>query len=73
MVDRQQFVNVTHFGDGAVNKINSECACLNLGVLNPILFLVYVNDFYKTINDICATMYADDTSILLAKNNLLFE
>jgi len=38
-------------------------------VLDPLLFSLYINDFYVLINEIMNTiMFADDTSMLVAAN-----
>jgi hypothetical protein len=40
-------------------------------VLGPILFLIYINDFYKPLDeDVASLLFADDTTIQLTSNNL---
>jgi len=39
-------------------------------VLEPLLFLIYINDLPGSINHIClATMFADDTNIIRTQLN----
>ena len=40
-------------------------------VLGPILFLIYINDFYKCLDqDVAALLFADDTTLQLSSTNL---
>ena len=40
-------------------------------VLRPILFLIYINDFYKSLEaDVAALLFADDTTLQLTSKNL---
>ena len=40
-------------------------------VLGPILFLIYINDFYKSLEaDVAALLFADDTTLQLTSKNI---
>jgi hypothetical protein len=58
------------------NKITSECKRVNYGipqgsVLVPLLFLIYINDLPRTIdNYVESVLFADDTSIIIANTNV---
>ena len=39
-------------------------------ILGPLLFLIYVNDIYRVSSKLNFCLFADDTKILYANNNL---
>ena len=39
-------------------------------VLGPLIFLLYINDIYKSSSLFAFCLFADDTSIIIANNNL---
>jgi sarcosine oxidase/L-pipecolate oxidase len=40
-------------------------------VLGPLLFLVFINDLPRVIQNAEVVLFADDTSILITENNTL--
>lgn len=66
--DRQQFV----IHNGTKSKSQKLKHGVPQGsVLGPILFLIYINDFPRSItNNILAILFADDTSLTLANSNI---
>ena len=51
-----------------VNGTDSQVNAVNIGVpqgscLGPLLFLVYINDLHKVIENCTVAMYADDTGL----------
>ena len=65
--NRKQFCNV--------NGISSEIQAIELGVpqgscLGPLLFLLYINDLPFALKKTHATMYADDTTICYASDDM---
>ena len=58
-----------------VNNVVSEAATTFCGVpqgsvLGPLVFLLYINDIYKSSSLFSFYLFADDASIILANNNL---
>ena len=59
----------------AANGLNSGTNTVTCGIpqgscLGPLLFIIYWNDFEKCLIDSKAGLYADDTHITVASNNV---
>ena len=67
--NRKQFVSIG-------NHDKSESLLITYGVpqgpvLGPLLFLLYINDFYKSIDIFDFHIFADDTNLLSSHKSLL--
>ena len=67
LTDRKQ----TMEGNNVVSEAETTLCSMPQGsVLGPLLFLLYINDIYKSPSLFTFYLFADDTSIILANNNL---
>ena len=67
LTDRKQTTEVNNVVSQAESTL---CGVPQGSVLGPLLFLLYINDIYKSSSLFAFYLFADDTSIILANNNL---
>ena len=67
LTDRKQTTEVNNVVFEAETTL---CGVPEGSVLGPLLFLLYINDIYKSSSLFAFYQFADDTSIILANNNL---
>ena len=58
------YINGTHSKTGDIT-----CGVPQGSVLGPVLFLIYVNDLHRSVNECLTRLFADDTSINIANKN----
>ncbi|CAH2106457.1 unnamed protein product [Euphydryas editha] len=73
--DRQQFVDIEHFDDATktISCVRSDCKTINASipqgsVVGCLLFLIYINDLPKIMEEPCV-LFADDISLLTSSEN----
>ena len=64
--NRKQFVSIK---DKASNELEMEYGVPQGSVLGPLLFLIYINDMYKSIKYSSIRLFADDTCILISNKS----
>ena len=46
------------------------CSVPQSSVLNPLLFLSYINDLFKVSSNLTPIMFADDANVFLSEKNI---
>ena len=67
LTDRYQFVSVKNTNS---QQKPITCGVPQGSVLGPLLFLLYINDFYKCAPDLDFHLFADDSNLLCSDRNL---
>ena len=63
-------VQSTQIKSNTSNKETVSCGVPQGSVLLPLLFLIYVNDIYKSSDKLAFYLFADDTNLLYTDKNL---
>lgn len=65
--NRSQYVKYNGFNS---SRLNIKCGVPQGSILNPLLFLVYINDIMDVSQTVTPVLYADDTNLIISGTNL---
>ena len=67
LTDRQQYC---HINGHRSSQKHAQCGIPQGSCLGPLLFILYVNDFERCLENCTPNMYADDTSVTCFAENM---
>ena len=64
----QQLVSLDKYENSICRKIT--CSVTQGSILRPILFLIYINDFFRSSNKVTPIMFTNDTNLFISNFNI---
>ena len=66
--DRQQFVSRVRYENSIYRRIT--CGVPQGSILGPLLFLIYINELFRSSSKLTPTVFADDANLFISDSSV---